>query len=141
MDLSYFWIGMNWKVNQKIFKALGTKTDILGVHIPSDKIKAGGIDYITKQFYDLEYIYLPAKSYCVALVYATELAKDFGGEPIDYLGDEELLVDDIHYVPYYNDPDTYHTLLQDTSWHNSPMAERIKDYYRKEMLLEGFKND
>ncbi len=129
---------MPWKINQKIYHALANKTDILGVHIPYDKIKEGGVEYIDQQFTDLEHIYIPAKSYCVALVFAVELAKDFGGKAIDYLSDEEFLSDDIHYVPYYKDPTTYHRYLNDPCWITSPMAERIRDYYRKEMLLEGF---
>jgi hypothetical protein len=130
---------MNWKVNQKIFNALGIKNDILGVDVSADKIKTG--NNILAQFYDMEYVYVPAKSYCVALVYATELAKDFGGNPVDYLADEDFLADDIYYVPYYQDPATYHRLLQDATWHTSPMADKIREYYKKEMLLEGFKHE
>lgn len=133
-----------WKINQKIFDALGTKNDILGVHIPHDRIRyvdGNQINVIKIQFFDLEYIYLPAKSYCVALVYACELVKDYGGSMIDYLSDSELLLNDIHFVPYNKDPATYDYFIYNTDWHNSPMTNRIKEYYRKEVHLEGLNNE
>jgi hypothetical protein len=132
---------IDWKINQQIFKALGVKTDILGVDIPAGEIRPViGPLYraVVAQFYDLENIYVPAKSYCVAVVYATELVKDFGGSAIDYLNDAELLPDDRYYVPYNEDKYTYDSLLKDTAWIDSPMYTRIKDYYKKEILLEGF---
>lgn len=141
MDSKTYWIGMlDWKVNQKIFEAIGTKTDILGVHIPASQIKpvqGNLVDAIEQQFFDLENIFVPAKSYCVALVYAGELAKDYGGSMLDYLRDPELLTNDIYYCPYDKDPLVYDYFLSKTNWQYSPMAERVKDYYRKEIHLEG----
>lgn len=134
----------DWKINQLIFEAIGIKDDILGVHISNDKIlhsKTNLIETIDKQFYDLEYIFLPAKSYCVALVYAVELSKDFGGNPVDYLKDQTLLLNDIYFVPYDQDPSTYDIFLNKTFWKNSPMAEKIKKYYNKEIHLEGLINE
>jgi hypothetical protein len=132
-----------WKVNQRIFQSLGVKTDILGVHIPADKIEhvsGNQIPVVEIQFYDTEHIYLPAKSYCVALVYATELAKDFGGSVTDYLNDIELLPDDKYYVPYYKDETTYDYFLYNDSWITSPMADKIRQYYQQEVHLVGFNN-
>lgn len=132
---------LSWKVNQKIFEALGTKTDILGVHIPFDKVKPVTGDLacaIQEQFYDLENIFIPAKSYCVALVYASELTKDFGGNITDYLLDPELLLNDIHYEPYNVRPDVYDYFLINTDWQQSPMAARVRNYYQQEIHLEGF---
>ena len=141
MDSKTYWIGMlDWKVNQKIFEAIGTKTDILGVHIPASQIKpvqGNLVDAIEQQFFDLENIFVPAKSYCVALVYAGELAKDYGGSMLDYLRDPELLTNDIYYCSYDKDPLVYDYFLSKTNWQYSPMAERVKDYYRKEIHLEG----
>lgn len=134
---------LEWKVNQKIFDAIGTKTDLLGVHIPTDKIVHVTDDLITtiiKQFDDLEYIYVPAKSYCVALVYAHELVKDYGGTMIDYLSDNELLLNDIYFVPYNKDANTYNYFIEHAEWVDSPMAMRIKEYYLKEVHLEGLEN-
>jgi hypothetical protein len=134
---------LDWKINQKIFEALGTKNDILGVHIPLDRIKVvdgNQIHYVNIQFYDLEYVYLPAKSYCVALVYAAELTKDFGGTMIDYLSDKELLLNDIYFVPYTEDSSTYDYFIYRDEWQTSPMAAKIKDYYKKEIYLEDINN-
>ena len=134
----------SWKINQLIFDAIGKKNDILGIHIPNDKIKYINdnlIETIKKQFYDLEYIFLPAKSYCVALVYSIELSKDFKGSPIDYLKDPDLLLHDRYFVPYDKDPNTYDVFLENISWKDSPMAKKIKLYYNQEILLEGLEYD
>lgn len=131
---------LSWKVNQKIFDALGTKTDILGVHIPASQIKTVQGDLVSaieQQFYDLENIFVPAKSYCVALVYALELTKDYGGTVLDYLNDAELLLNDIYFKPYHADKPVYDYFLEHTDWQQSPMAQRIRDYYAKEIHLEG----
>lgn len=130
---------VDWKINQQIFKLLGRKTDILGEHIHD--VKSGGAELIDHQFYDMETIWVPAKSYCVALVYAHELANDFGGTPAEYLRDPELLVDDKYYVPYDADSETYDKFLKDMTWINSPMADKIRDFYRQEIHLEGFQHE
>ena len=144
MGLKVYWIGMqNWKINQRVFEAVGIKNDILGVHIPQDKIfhsKENLIETIINQFNDLENIFVPAKSYCVALVYAEELVKDYGGNVIDYLSDQELLLNDIYFVPYDDDKETYDYFLKDHSWKDTIMAQRIKEYYKKEIHLEGIED-
>jgi hypothetical protein len=135
---------LDWKINQRVFEAVGVKNDILGIHIPNDKIiysKENLIETIKKQFNDLENIFIPAKSYCVALVYAHELVKDYGGIVTDYLSDNELLLNDIHFVPYINDNVTYDYFIKNTSWIESPMTVRIKEYYMKEIHLQGLNND
>jgi hypothetical protein len=130
----------DWKINQQIFKMIGIKTDVLNHHISADCILpvVEPLDQaIRKQFYDMVYIFIPAKSYCVALVYAFQLAKDFGGLPVDYLKDPNLLLDDIYFVPYDKDPDTYDIFLKDLFWLTTPMSVKIKEYYNKEIHLEG----
>jgi len=134
----------HWKINQRIFDALGTKKDILGVHIDNNKIIKkydNLVNVIQQQFYDLDNIFIPAKSYCVALVYATELTKDFGGSVLDYLNDSELLLNDIYFVPYNKTPDVYNYFLTNTAWQSSPMSDRIRQYYREEIHLEGMINE
>jgi hypothetical protein len=99
------------------------------------------IQAIQQQFHDLENIFIPAKSYCVALVYASELTKDFGGSITDYLLDPELLLNDIYYETYQIKPAVYNYFLTNTDWQQSPMAERVRNYYRQEIHLEGFKHE
>lgn len=130
----------DWKINQKIFRALGVKNDLLGIDIPDHKIKTVTEDLITaidRQFSDCEYLWIPAKSYCVALVYARELVNDYGGTLQQYLDDPELLQDDCHYRRYRHTPDVYDYFINDTAWYHKPMAELIKQYYRKEIQLYG----
>lgn len=131
----------DWKVNQRIFQALGVKTDLLGIDIPKHKIKTVTGDLIAAidcQFYDCEFIWIPAKSYCVALVYATELIKDHGGNVHQYLDDEELLPDDFYFCRYSNNPQVYNHFLSHMHWLTSPMSEMIRKYYQKEIHLKGF---
>lgn len=131
----------NWKVNQRIYQALGVKTDILETDIDKHKIKPVTGDLIAaidQQFNDCEYIWIPAKSYCVALVYATELAKDYGGDVQKYLDDAELLLDDCYFCRYSNNLLVYNHFLQHTHWLTSPMSQLIRKYYQKEIHLEGF---
>lgn len=131
----------DWKVNQKIFNALGVKTDLLGINIPADKIRpvSGNlIAAIDHQFNDCDHIWIPAKSYCVALVYATELVKDYGGTIYQYLDDSDLLPDDCYFSCYSENVEVYNYFITNTHWHTSALIDRIKDYYRREIHLEGF---
>lgn len=130
-----------WKINQKIYSALAEKKDLLGIHISQDKIrtvKGDLIAAINRQFYDCENIWIPAKSYCVALVYANELTKDYGGQIVTYLNDPELLPQDQYFCCYQDSPIVYDWFLVNTHWHSSPMTELIKKHYCKEIHLEGF---
>lgn len=130
-----------WKINQKIYSALADKKDLLGIHIASDKLRTVQGDLISainRQFYDCDFFWIPAKSYCVALVYAVELAKDFGGLPQGYLNDSELLPEDQYFSCYDHNPTVYDWFLIRSHWHQAPMTELIKQYYRKEVHLEGF---
>lgn len=131
---------LDWKINQQVFNLIGTKTDVIGVHISHDNVKhieGDQVSAIQEQFQDLVNIFIPAKSYCVALVYAHELARDYGGTVVDYLSDSELLLNDKYFVPYTVDPTTYNYFIKNTEWQSTPMAVKIKDYYRKEIHLEG----
>ena len=135
----------DWKINQKIYRSLAVKQDIIGVHIPIDIIKSvnGSLTAaITQQFYDLKYIWIPAKSYCVALIYAYHLSKDYGGNITDYLDDSELLIDDQYFVRYSDDKDTYDAMLLNVEYFiHSPMADKIFNYYKKEIRLDDFNQE
>lgn len=129
-----------WKINQRIFQALAIKNDVLGVHISNDKIRMVSGDLISAidhQWVDLTNIWIPAKSYCVALVYGTELAMTYGGKVQEYINDKDLLPEDQYFCCYSNNSYVYDHFLQRNDWQNSPMALLIKQYYRKEILLEG----
>jgi hypothetical protein len=132
----------DWKINQKIYQSLAVKQDILGEHISNDIIRFDNSDLICsikKQFNDLDIIWLPAKSYCVALVFAYYLSKEYGDTIASYLNDDQLLLDDMYFVPYFKNKKVYDALIAEIeSLITTPMAMKIYNYYRKEIHLEGF---
>jgi hypothetical protein len=81
----------------------------------------------------------PAKSYCVGICYARWLAEEFGGDPIDYLNDPELLYNnDPYFVPYTADPTTYDAVLKAIGgWQfvERGIVPDVKNYFCAEFFL------
>jgi hypothetical protein len=101
-----------WKIHQEIYHRLNpAHTDDLSnfdVEI-SDDIVNNAIKYFKTT--NIGWIW-PAKSYMVGICYARWLSEVFGGSPIDYLEDPDLLYgNDPNYVTYSTDPKTYHQVL------------------------------
>lgn len=82
-----------------------------------------------------EWIY-PAKSYVVAICYAHWLERDFKEPFFDALNDDELLFNnDPHFVPYWQDPETYDAILDRLEFNEyDGMVPDIYEYYKEEML-------
>lgn len=82
-----------------------------------------------------EWIY-PAKSYVVAICYAYWLGRDFKEPFFEALNDDELLFNnDPHFVPYWQDPETYDAILDRIEFDdNRGMVPDIYEYYKEEML-------
>ena len=82
-----------------------------------------------------EWIY-PAKSYVVAICYAYWLGKDFKEPFFEALNDPELLFsNDPHFVPYWQDEETYDAILDKINFdQNKGMVPDIYEYYKEEML-------
>jgi len=83
-----------------------------------------------------EWIY-PAKSYVVAICYAYCLGHDFQEPFYHALNDEDLLFNnDPHFVPYWQDEETYDAILDKMEWNESKgMVPDIYEYYKEEMLI------
>jgi hypothetical protein len=100
-----------WKIKQEIYHRLNTiysddlnKVDIVISYEYSD---------IIKHFYEKvdQWIY-PAKSYFVAVCYASWISQDYGENIIDLLKDPMLLAgNDPYFKTYDDDPDTYNKIL------------------------------
>jgi hypothetical protein len=123
-----------WKVRQEIYHRLNPEhTDDLknfDVEI-SENIIDNAILYF--KVTDIGWIW-PAKSYMVGICYALWLSKDFGGDPLDYLNDPELLYNNDSYFKTYNeDPETYDAILKNINrWefdNSIGVVHQVRHYY------------
>lgn len=130
----------DWKIRQEIFHRLQTEHDddlntkniIISNNTVNDAIK-----YFNER--DIGWIY-PAKSYMVGLCYARWLAKEFGGRPLEYLEDPDLLYgNDPYFVTYSLDPKTYIQILdQIGGWdfnESLGMVPDVRKYFEEEFML------
>ena len=77
----------------------------------------------------------------VGICYARWLSEMFGGSPIDYLEDPDLLYgNDPYYVTYSTDPETYHQVLNGIGgWqfdNNLGVVPQVKHYFDLEFGLK-----
>jgi hypothetical protein len=127
-----------WKVRQEIYHRvnqvfdddLNTKDVVL-----SEDIESNAVRYFIER--DIGWIY-PAKSYMVGICYARWLSEHFGGQPIDYLEDPELLYgNDPYFVNYSRDTETYNHILKSIGgWTFDVSAGMVPDVYQ--YFLEEF---
>ena len=130
----------DWKVRQEIYHRLNTEhsDDLSDKDIEmSDDIVNNAIRYFNEQ--DVGWIY-PAKSYMVGICYSRWLSEYFGGNPIDYLNDEELLYgNDPYFVTYNHDKNTYDEILNNIdgwNFNNDGMVLDVKNYFLQEFMIE-----
>lgn len=130
----------DWKIRQEIFHRLQTEhDDDLNTKniIISDNTVNDAIKYFNQR--DIGWIY-PAKSYMVGLCYARWLAKEFGGRPLEYLEDPDLLYgNDPYFVTYSLDAKTYIQILdQIGGWdfdESLGMVPDVRKYFEEEFML------
>jgi len=111
---------------------LNTKEIVL-----SDDITNNAVRYFTEK--DIGWIY-PAKSYMVGICYARWLSEYFGGDPIDYLDDADLLYgNDPYFVRYTDNSTIYNQILEvigqwqfDTS---QGMVPDVRQYFDEEFMI------
>jgi hypothetical protein len=129
-----------WKVRQEIYHRLKTEYDddlkTKDVVLTDDVVKHA-IEYFQKR--DIGWIY-PSKSYMVAICYSRWLAENFGGRPVEYLDDDDLLHgNDPYFVSYSRDPKTYHQILNAIGWQFDElqgMVPDVKQYYNEEFMIK-----
>ena len=129
-----------WKIRQNLYHRLTqVHDDDLNTKdiIVSNNVLGNAIQYFKNR--DIGWIY-PAKSYMVAICYARWLAKEFGGRPLEYLDDPELLYgNDPYFVEYSRDPQTYHQILNVISWEFDESLGMVPDvygYFKDEFMIE-----
>ena len=129
-----------WKIRQEVYHRinqvfdddLNTKEIVL-----SDDITNNAVRYFTEK--DIGWIY-PAKSYMVGICYARWLSEYFGGDPIDYLDDADLLYgNDPYFVRYTDNSKIYDQILEiigqwqfDTS---QGMVPDVRQYFDEEFMI------
>lgn len=128
-----------WKVRQEIYHRthlehdddLKTKEIVMSLDTVRDAIR-----YFKER--DIGWIY-PSKSYMVGICYARWLTEAFGGRPLEYLDDPNLLYgNDPYFVEYSRDPRTYHQILNSVGWdfdETQGMCPDVKGYFKEEFML------
>jgi hypothetical protein len=131
-----------WKIRQEIYHRLNTDhSDDLNDKdvVLTDNVVDDAVRYFYER--DIGWIY-PSKSYMVGICYAKWLSEEFGGDPLEYLNDPELLYgNDPYFVIYDNDKKTYDKILDKIQgWNfNSTlgMCPDVKGYFIDEFQLES----
>lgn len=130
----------DWKVRQEIYHRLHTEhTDDLNtkdVEI-SKNVLVDVVRYFNER--DIGWIY-PSKSYMVGICYSRWLAKHFGGRPLEYLNDPDLLFgNDPYFVTYSQDPMTYIKVLEAIGgWEfdeSKGMVPDVYGYFLEEFMI------
>ena len=139
MDIKGCWnIMKEWKARQSAYHLTASlfKDDLTDVEInwQPDLVVEFALQHF-KEYVD-EWIY-PSKSYVVAICYAHWLSRDFKEDFFDALNDPELLFNnDPHFVPYWQDKDTYDAILAELDFNEKlGMVPDIYEYYKEEMLF------
>lgn len=129
-----------WKIRQEVYHRLKLKYDddlnTKNIQI-SDDVVTDAVRYFREN--DIGWIY-PSKSYMVGICYAKWLAEYFGGNPIEYLNDPELLYNnDPYFIEYSRDKKTYDKILNIISWNfdnDMGMVPDVKEYFLEEFLID-----
>lgn len=130
----------DWKIRQEIYHRLNTEFDddlkTKDVVI-SDDIVNNAVRYFKER--DIGWIY-PAKSYMVGICYARWLSESYGGNPIEYLDEEDLLYRNDPYFKIYSlDKEVYDEILKKIgNWNFDQyigMIPDVRSYFEKEFML------
>jgi hypothetical protein len=131
----------DWKIKQELYHRLNQihSDDLNDKNIViSDDIVNNAIRYFKET--NIGWIY-PAKSYMVAICYARWLSETYGGHPLDYLEDQNLLYgNDPYFVQYSTDPASYHKILNSIGgwkFKEIGMVPDVKEYYKAEFMINA----
>lgn len=130
-----------WKVRQEIYHRLNKEhdDDVKNFEITFTEDNVGdAVRYFTSR--DIGWVY-PAKSYMVGICYALWLSKEFGGRPLQYLDDPDLLYgNDPYFKRYSEDPHTYIQILEKIGgWdfdEGLGLCPDVKEYFKEEFGVE-----
>lgn len=124
-----------WKIKQEIYHRLNHeyRDDLNNVEI----VISNEYNDIIRHFHEKvnQWIY-PAKSYFVAVCYASWIVEDYGEDLIELLKDPMLLAgNDPYFKTYDEDPNTYDKILKDIELplKMTGMVPDVKEYYDEEI--------
>lgn len=131
----------DWKVRQEVFHRLNPEhdDDLKNFDVTiSESVVEDAIKYFTSR--DIGWVY-PGKSYMVAICYSKWLAEEFGGRPLEYLDDPDLLFNNDFYFKHYSaDPHSYIRILDGIGgWdfdESLGLVPDVKEYFIKEFGLD-----
>jgi len=131
----------DWKIKQEIYHRLKTEhsDDLNTKDIQlTDNTVADAVRYFFER--DIGWIY-PSKSYMVGLCYARWLSEAYGGRPLEYLDDPDLLYgNDPYFRPYSLDPHTYIKILDKIGgWsfdQSLGMVSDVRKYFLEEFMID-----
>lgn len=116
-------------------------TDLLSdcAVVVSPEIVKNALQYFDAAVFPLVY---PAKSYAVAIIYATLIEKEYGINFYDTLNDPDLFLgQDEHFVTYDEDPKSYDAILEGlkskTAWLTTGWAPKTVEYFELECTPKG----
>ena len=129
----------DWKIRQEIYHRLNTDFDddlkTKSIEM-SDDVVGNAVRYFNDR--NIGWIY-PAKSYMVGICYARWLSEYFGGHPLEYLDEPELLYgNDPYFVEYSKDSNTYQQILIEVGWDfdvTKGMVPDVYQYFKKEFMI------
>ena len=129
-----------WKVRQEIYHRLHKEhsDDLSKFDIEiTENVVEDAVRYFKTR--DIGWVY-PSKSYMVGICYAKWLSKEFGGNPMDYLVEPDLLHgNDPYYVEYDRDKETYDGILNIIGWgfdESLGLVPDVKEYFKDEFMLD-----
>lgn len=124
-----------WKIKQEIYHRLNHeyRDDLNKVDI----VMSDDYNDIIRHFHEKvdQWIY-PAKSYFVAVCYASWIAEDYNEDLIELLKDPMLLAgNDPYFKTYEEDQETYDKILRDIELplKMTGMVPDVKEYYDEEI--------
>ena len=128
-------------MSQQDFTDLSDNVDIPIVkRNKKEHIIEDAINYITVH---RDAMFYPGKTYAIAIMYASWIEDEFGGEFYDILDDSELLFDDEDFVPYSKDKETYDKIIRYVDWlndnakyENLPYLKQTRQYFEQEFMLD-----
>ena len=131
-----------WKMYQQLYASLVTEHSDASHTQPrmiSEEIVENALNYIRERS---EVAVYPAKSYMVAIIYATKLEEVYGEDFYATLNDPELFLGtDEHFVTYDEDPESYDAIVERLKdipdWINSGWAPYTINYFQLECTEEG----
>lgn len=137
---------MHWTERRRLSYMLNSFDDINLPHeFIMEDIDQYLINRIIKFFRSESELIYPAKSYFVAIIYAYLMTQYFNEDFYDILSNQNLLPDDMYFIPYGSNTDTAHIYdevlkdicpngLDDIMMYSS--IEKTKNYFLQEFLLE-----